>query len=73
MKQDRFREIEQMYRSYQRLKAKLDLLHPKNVQIFSQTPIHHDLDSKVEAMAIERVDIEKNQIDSGMPKYYDSR
>jgi hypothetical protein len=58
MKQDRFREIEQMYRSYQRLKMKLDLLQPRNVQIFSQTPVHHEQHSKVEAMAIERLELE---------------
>jgi DNA-directed RNA polymerase specialized sigma subunit len=59
MKQDRFREVEQMYRSYQRLKIKLDLLQPRNVQIFSQTPVYHDQHSKVEAMAIERLEIER--------------
>jgi hypothetical protein len=58
MKQDKFREVEQMYRSYQRLKIKLDLLQPKNVQIFSLTPVYHDQHSKVEAMAIERLELE---------------
>lgn len=58
MKQDQFREIEKMYRSYQQLKMKLDLLQPKNVQILSQTPVYHDQHSKVEAMAVERVDLE---------------
>ena len=59
MKQDRFREVEQMYRSYQRLKIKLDLLQPKNVQVFSHTPVYHDQHSKVEAMAIERLELER--------------
>ena len=59
MRQHKFREIEQMYRSYQRLKMKLDLLRPRNVQIFSQTPLYHDQHSKVEAMAIERLALEE--------------
>ncbi len=48
-----------MYRSYQRLKVKLELLQPRNVQIFSQTPVYHDGHSKVEAMAIERLELER--------------
>ena len=59
MKRDKFREIEQMYRSYQRLKVKLELLQPRNVQIFSQTPVYHDGHSKVEAMAVERLELER--------------
>ncbi len=48
-----------MYRSYQRFKMKLDLLQPRNVQIFSQTPVYHDGHSKVEAMAVERLELER--------------
>lgn len=59
MKQDKFREVEQIYRSYQYLKIKLDLLQPNNVQIFSQTPVYHDQHSKVEAMAIERLELDR--------------
>ena len=59
MKRDNFREVEQLYRSYQCLKMKLDLLQPRNVQIFSQTPIYHDGHSKVEAMAVERLELER--------------
>jgi hypothetical protein len=59
MKQDKFREIEQMYRSYEYLKIKLNLLQPNNVQIFSHTPVYHDQHSKAEAMAIERLELER--------------
>ena len=60
MKHDQFREVEQMYRSYERIKIKLDLLQPKNVQIFSMTPVYHNAQhSKVEAMAIERLELEE--------------
>ncbi len=59
MKRDKFREIEQMYRSYQRLKMKLEFLQPRNVQIFSQTPVYHNGHSKVEAMAVERLELER--------------
>ncbi len=59
MKQDRFREVEQMYRSFKRLKMKLDLLQPRNVQIFSQAPVYHNQHSKVEAMAVERLELER--------------
>lgn len=58
MKHDQFYEFEEMYRSYQSLKIKLYLLQPKNVQTFTQTPVYHDQHSKVEAIAIERLELE---------------
>lgn len=56
-----FKEIENMYRKYEKIKYKLMMLQPKNVQVFSHSPIHHDGESKVEAMAVERADLE-NQL-----------
>jgi hypothetical protein len=53
-----FREIEDMYRKYEKIRYKLSMLQPKNVQVLSHSPICHTLESKVEAMATERVDLE---------------
>jgi len=56
--QNTFKEIENMYRKYERIRHKLTMLQPKNVQVFSHSPIYHSGESKVEAMAAERVDLE---------------
>jgi hypothetical protein len=56
-----FKEIETMYRKYGSIRYKLTMLQPKNTQVFSHTPIYHDGQSKVEAIAVERVELE-NQL-----------
>jgi DNA-directed RNA polymerase specialized sigma subunit len=56
-----FRDIEDMYRKYEKIRYKLLMLQPKNVQVFSHSPIYHDGESKVESMAVERVELE-NQL-----------
>jgi hypothetical protein len=53
-----FRDIEDMYRKYERIRYKLAMLQPKNVQVFSCLPIYHDGKSKVESMAVDRVELE---------------
>jgi DNA-directed RNA polymerase specialized sigma subunit len=53
-----FREIENMYRRYEKIKYKLFILQPKNTQILSFSPICHTGESKVEAMATKRADLE---------------
>jgi DNA-directed RNA polymerase specialized sigma subunit len=56
-----FKDIENMYRKYEDIRYKLSMLQPKNVQVFSHSPIYHDGESKVEALAVERVELE-NQL-----------
>jgi hypothetical protein len=56
-----FREIEDMYRQYDRLKDKLATLQPNNTQILSFMPIYHSGQSNVESIATERTEVE-NQI-----------
>ncbi|HBF38018.1 MAG TPA: hypothetical protein DDW50_11920 [Firmicutes bacterium] len=53
MKRDRFREEEQLYRSYQRLKIKCDLLQPWNGQILNQTLPNQ------EQQTVERLELER--------------
>ena len=58
MKRDRFREEEQLYRSYQRLKIKWDLLQPWNGQIFNQT-LPNQEQQTMETVAVERLELER--------------
>jgi DNA-directed RNA polymerase specialized sigma subunit len=53
MKRDRFREEEQLYRSYQRLKIKWDLLQPWNGQILNQVLPNQ------EQQTVERLELEQ--------------
>jgi len=56
--QNTFKNIENMYRRYEKIKYKLFMLQPKNTQILSFSPIYHSGESQVEKMAAERVDLE---------------
>ena len=51
-----FNEIEEMYRSYPRIKDKLLMLEPNNTQILSFAPGGNDGESKIEKMAIARAE-----------------
>lgn len=53
-----FKEIENMYRRYEKIKYKLFILQPKNTKMLSFSPIYHSGESQVEAMATERADLE---------------
>jgi len=56
--QNTFKNIEDMYRRYEKIKYKLFMLQPKNTQILSFSPIYHSGESQVEKMAVERADLE---------------
>ncbi len=59
MEQKTSNKIEEMYRSYPRIKDKLLILTPKNTQFLSFSPGGGGEESKVEKIALARVDLER--------------
>lgn len=59
MKRKTFDEIEEMYRSYPRIREKFLLLTPKSTHLLSLAPGGGDGESKVEKIALARMEIQE--------------